>query len=177
MTIPLPDSSILHDVLRLCDSVPIRARQPARPRCYCPADDTLDREPREIADLREHLRVLPDDHQAQVHASVLGRPRVRAAVTRTSTLDFTDTPWGTDLDASGAAYLAGKAALGEGLQRGLQELGLLPDSPAALRTLSSQLTGGSDVMMDTVIGSSQPTWPGPNFSRGGSSDSVDHDGQ
>ncbi len=69
MTIPLPDSRILGDVLRLCDAVDaVRARQPAGPRCYCPADGSSLGEPAEMSDLREHLRGLSEDYQAQIHA-------------------------------------------------------------------------------------------------------------
>ena len=123
VTIPLPDSRILHDVLRLCDCVDaVRARQPAGPRCYCPADDTLDREPREIADLREHLRVLPDDHQAQIHAIYwIGRDLKAGSEQYPQLHGYA---LGTDLGACGAAYLAAKANLGDGLRRGLEKLGL-----------------------------------------------------
>ncbi len=124
VTIPLPDSRILHDVLRLCDCVDaVRARQPAGPGGYCPADDTIDREPREIADLRDHLRVLPDDHQAQIHAIYwIGRD-LKAGADQYAQLHRYALV--TDLGDSGAAYLAGKVNLGDGLRCGLQKLGLL----------------------------------------------------
>jgi hypothetical protein len=122
MTVPnlIPDLRILGNVIRLFDAVATaRARQPASPGCYCPADDSLEPEPSEITD----LRALPDDHQAQVHAVYwLGRERDGDAEQYDRLYQHA---LRTDLGDGGAAYLAAKANLGDGLRCGLQRLGLV----------------------------------------------------
>jgi hypothetical protein len=122
-TAPLPDPSVMRDVLRLCDAVTAAIRrQPPGPLCYCPADDWFEPESQELIDLREYLRALSDDHQAALHAIYwLGRGR------RSRARQYGDQyryALRTDLGDHGAAYLAAKANLGDKLRRGLEKLGL-----------------------------------------------------
>ena len=126
MTVLPPDLPILRVVIRLCDAVDaVRDRQPVSPQGYCPADDSFVPEPDEMTNLREHLRGLSDGYQAQIHAVYwLGR-KLDGDLDQYSQLYRY--ALATDLGACGAAYLAAKANLGEGLRRGLERLGLSLD--------------------------------------------------
>ncbi len=123
MTVLPPDLPILRDVIHLCDAVDAkRACQPARPQGYCSADDSSLGEPAEISDLREYLRNLSDDHQAQIHATYwLGRDKTAVAEQYPQLYQHA---LATDLRDNGAVYLSAKAPIGRSLRRGLEMLGL-----------------------------------------------------